>query len=202
MLYQIAHILRDQFPYIWDLIDCINSSLFSIRYGKKLNTVEHNLNQFVSELGFSNLRLIPIRELSAEKLKDFFTNQPKEAYNYFHPHGFDIKSIQKLQHNKAFLAYVLIENQNNNIVGYCFNRSFFHGKGFRGRIADSKNKGKGLGTLMNKVLNEVGFNIGLSLYETVNIANTASYKSALSASNVKIIKKNKNGELYLKILKN
>lgn len=54
------------------------------------------------------------------------------------------------------------------IVSYCFNRSFFHGKGFRGRMVDICYRGKGLGTIMNKQLNEVGFGIGLRLFETVN----------------------------------
>ena len=61
-------------------------------------------------------------------------------------------------------------------------------------------RGKGLGTDMNKMLNEVGFSIGLRLFETVSKDNIASYKSALSASNVKVIKELPHNELYLEIL--
>lgn len=35
-------------------------------------------------------------------------------------------------------------------------------------MVDINYRGKGLGTLMNKILNEVGFGLGLRLYETVN----------------------------------
>ena len=57
-----------------------------------------------------------------------------------------------------------------------------------------------MGTAMNKILNEVGFDIGLRLFETVSKDNVASYKSALSASNVKVVKEQPHNELYLEIV--
>ncbi|WP_155897776.1 GNAT family N-acetyltransferase [Bacteroides pyogenes] len=137
-------------------------------------------------------------KVATEKLVEFFAKQPDDAYTFFKPHGFDAKSIKKNQKNKSFLAYVLFEN--NEVVAYCFIRSFFHGKGFRGRMVDIDHRGKGLGTLMNKVMNEIGFGMGLRLYETVSKDNVASYRSAISASNVKIVEEMENNELYLEIL--
>ena len=67
-------------------------------------------------------------------------------------------------------------------------------------MVDIDYRGKGLGTAMNRILNEVGFGIGLKLFETVSRDNTASYRSALSASNVRIVKEMPNNELYLEIL--
>lgn len=133
-------------------------------------------------------------------LVSFFNRQPEEAYTYFRPHGFDEKSIKRLQKNKAFLGYVLRDKENGEIAGYCFNRCFLHGQGFRGRMVDINYRGKGLGTAMNKILNEMGFGIGLRLFETVSKDNVASYRSALSASNVKVVKEMEGNELYLEIL--
>lgn len=45
MLYNIAHFLRDQIPWLWDLVDMVNSSIFRIRYGKKLETVENEISR-------------------------------------------------------------------------------------------------------------------------------------------------------------
>ena len=75
-------------------------------------------------------------------------------------------------------------------------------KGFRGRMVDIDYRGRGLGTLMNKILNDVGFSIGLRLFETVNKENMASYKSAMKASKVIVVKELPNNDLYLEILKN
>lgn len=193
MLYKIAHILRDKMGWLWNLIEWLNSMLFSMRYGKKIK-------------GFSfttvpeGYEVVPMRDVPSEKLVAFFEHQPEEAYTFFKPHGFDAKSIKRLQGNKAFLAYVLKDAGNGQIAGYCFNRSFFHGVGYRGRMVDIDYRGKGLGTAMNKMLNEVGFGIGLRLFETVSKDNVASYRSAMSASNVKVVKELPHNELYLEIL--
>ena len=135
-----------------------------------------------------------------EELVAFFNHQPEEAYTFFKPHGFDGKSLRRLQKNNSFLGYVLRDKSNGGIAGYCFNRCFFIGQGFRGRMVDIAYRGRGLGTSMNKILNEVGFGIGLKLFETVSKDNVASYKSALSASNVKVVKDLEHNELYLEIL--
>ena len=62
-------------------------------------------------------------------------------------------------------------------------------------------RGMVLGTMMNKILNEVDFGIGLRLFETVNKDNIASYHSAMSASNVRILEELEGKDLYLEILK-
>lgn len=58
-----------------------------------------------------------------------------------------------------------------------------------------------LGTMMNRLLNEVGFDIGLRLFETVSRDNVASYRSALSASRVRLVEELPHNEIYLEIMK-
>ncbi len=55
--------------------------------------------------------------------------------------------------------------------------------------------------MMNKLLNEVGFGIGLRLFETVSKDNVASYRSAISASDFKVVEELPHNELYLEIIK-
>ena len=193
MLYQIAHIVRDKLGWLWQLVERLNAWLFSMRYGRRLGSF------FFSEIP-EGYDLVLFRSVPTEKMVAFFEHQPEEAFTYFRPHAFDAKSIRRLQKNRAFLAYVLIDQSNEKIAGYCFNRCFFHGQGFRGRMVDIDYRGKGLGIVMNKLLNEVGFGIGLRLFETVSKDNVASYRSALSASDVKVVKEMSNNELYLEIL--
>ena len=192
-LYKIAHFLKIKMSWLWSLIESVNAILFSYRYEKK-----------VKDFHFSTVPdgycVFPIKDVPTEDLVKFFEHQPEDSYTYFRPHGFDAKSISNLQKNKSFLAYVLKDETKGRIAGYCFNRSFFHGKGFRGRMVDIDYRGKGLGTAMNKMLNEVGFGIGLRLFESVSKDNVASYRSALSASNVKVVKEMPHNELYLEIL--
>lgn len=193
MLYKIAHVLRDKMGWLWNLIERLNSMLFTMRYGKKLRGFKFTC---VPE----GYEVVAMRDVPTEQLVAFFEHQPEDAFEFFHPHGFDAKSIKRLQGNKAFLAYVLKDKANDQIAGYCFNRSFFHGVGYRGRMVDINYRGKGLGTAMNKMLNEVGFGIGLRLFETVSKDNVASYRSALSASNVRVVKELPHNEVYLEVI--
>lgn len=196
MLYVIAHFIKDKIPFIWDLVDILNSCLFSLRYGRKLKSVEEIvLPQYAKTIG---MKVVRLREVPADMLVSFFAAQPEEAYTFFKPHGFDSKSLKKLQRNRSFLAYILMEN--NQVAAYCFVRSYFIGKGFRGRIVGIDFRGRGLGTMVNKLMNEIGFGIGLRLFETVSKDNIASYRSALSASNVKVVEELEHNELYLEIL--
>ena len=192
-LYDIAHFLQDRVSWFWSIIEWGNGMAFSMRYGRKLKS----LSFFSIPVEYE---LMPIRDVSHKDIIAFFDRQPKEAFTYFRPHGFDDKSIKRLQRNKSFLGYVLRDKENGQIAGYCFNRCFFNGQGFRGRMVDIDYRGKGLGTAMNKILNEVGFGIGLRLFETVSKDNVASYRSALSASSVRVVKEMENNELYLEIL--
>lgn len=196
MLYKIAHFLRDKLPFIWDLVDMLNSLLFQLRYARKLGLVENNVMAKYAEK--SELTVVRLREVPTEILTSFFAAQPEEAYTFFKPHGFDVNSLKKLQRNRSFLGYVLMDGE--RIAGYCFLRSFFMGKGFRGRMVGIDYRGRGQGTLMNKLMNEIGFGIGLRLFETVSKDNVASYRSALSASNVKIVEELEHNELYLEIV--
>ena len=193
-VYKIAHIVKDKLPFIWDAIEKVNEWLFVLRYGKKVKSIAVTC---VPE----EYELVALRDVETTQIVKFFEHQPEEAYTFFKPHGFDEKSIKRLQKNKSYLAYLLIDKINGQIAGYCFNRCFFQGKGFRGRMVDVNYRGKGLGTAMNKMLNEVGFGIGLRLFESVSKDNVASYRSALSASNVKVVKELPNNELYLEIVK-
>ena len=183
MLYKIAHFLRDKLPFIWDLVDMLNSLLFQLRYGRKLGHVENDILAKYAEK--SELKIVRLKNVPTEMLASFFAAQPEEAYTFFKPH--------------AFLGYVLMDGE--RVAGYCFLRSFFMGKGFRGRMVGMEFRGRGLGTLMNKLMNDVGFGIGLRLFETVSKDNVASYRSALSASSVKVVEELEHNELYLEIVK-
>ena len=193
MLYELAHTVKDKLPFIWNAIEKVNEWLFVLRYGKNVK----NIVVICVPEGYG---LVALKDVETTQIVKFFGHQPADAYTFFKPHGFDEKSIKRLQKNKSYLAYLLIDKANGQIAGYCFNRCFFQGKGFRGRMVDIDYRGKGLGTAMNKILNEVGFGIGLSLFESVSKDNVASYKSALSASNVKVVKEMPHNELYLEIL--
>ena len=191
MLYKIAHIIRDKFSWLWDIIEYLNSFLFNIRYGKKLKNID-----------FKNIpegyEVTPINAIETKRMVEFFARQPEDAFKFFHPHGFDEKNIKKLQKNKAFLGYVLMQDQ--NVVGYVFLRCFFNGKCFRGKMVDFQHRGKGYGKILGSIANEIAFGIGLKMFATVSPDNIASFASTKAVNEIRIIKRMPNGDYYIEEL--
>lgn len=190
MLYKIAHLLRDRFPFIWDFFDIINSYLFSFLYRKRLKALPNLLKE-----KYVDYTVCPIKTIDTNELVDFFANQPDEAFQFFKPHGFDADSLMKLKKNDAFLAYVIKDN--GKIVSYFFLRTFFWGKSFIGRMVDYESRGKGLAKLMNRMALDIVTLLQIRLYRTISPKNVASLKSAQSEFQIRIIKTMKNGDLFI-----
>lgn len=196
MLYRIAHFLRDKFPFVWDLIDIMNSFLFMLRYGRKLKAIEPEiLHSYASQTG---LEIVRLNEISAERLERFFAAQPEDAYTFFRPHPFDSKSLRKLQRNHAFLSYILIDS--GEIVAYCFMRSFFNGKAFRGKMVDYRRRNQGIAKQMGLITSEIAQHLGLRLYGTISKANLSSIKSSEAVNKIKVIEELPNGFIYIEYL--
>lgn len=60
-------------PQLWDLVDLLNSFLFSLRYGSKLKNI--NLHE-----GIVNYEVFPISKIDTTELERFFAEQPEEAF--------------------------------------------------------------------------------------------------------------------------
>ena len=57
-------------------------------------------------------------------------------------------------------------------------------------------RGNGFGQVMHRILNELGFGIGFRLYETILKDNVASYRSALSANHIRVVKEMPNNDAF------
>lgn len=190
MLYALAHFLRDKCPWLWDLIEMLNSYLFSLRYGRKLKSLpkvlKHYQGEYVVEM---------IEERHVDGLFRFFQEQPDEAFNFFKPHAFDKKTLQKLQKNNAFLSFVVKEDA--EIVAYFFLRCYLMGKGFRGYMVDYRHRNKGISKMTAKVMTDVALLLGIPSFGTIAPENMSSMKSQGAVNDIKIIEQLENGDYYV-----
>ena len=109
------------------MIEWGNSLLFGVIYGRKLRGMEEVLGRYQQEYAVEYLK-----EGDVAALVQFFQEQPEEAFTYFKPHGFDEKTIRKIQRSRSFLAFVVKEQ--GRIVGYFFMRCDFIEAMFSGAI--------------------------------------------------------------------
>ena len=186
MLYALAHWLRDHCPWIWETVEYINSWVFALRYGRRMKGMDtvlaHHQGAFAVEL---------LKAEDVPSLAQFFCEQPEEAFTFFHPHGFDEKTLHRLQRSRSFLTFVVKEK--GVMVGYFFLRCYFMGKCFRGYMVDYRQRNRGIAKLTSRVMTDVAAMLGIPSYGTIAPTNIASMKS----QNATILRQLENGDYYV-----
>ncbi len=178
-MYKFAHFLRDHLPFIWDFLDWMNGVLFTWLYGRKMKALPGLLEAVAGEY-----KIVEMSSIQATDLERFFAAQPEESFKFFKPHGFDAKSLRKLQRNRAFLAYIV--KYDNSPVGYFFLRSFFFGKAYLGKMVDHDHQGKGIGKMMCLCAMDIASTLGLRMFETISKDNPSSLYSTQNVLETRI----------------
>lgn len=191
MLYEIAHIIKDKLGFVWDAIEKVNSSLFTLMHKTALKDVPSILESVSNE----TFTVRETEEGDVSKLVEFFREQPQDAFTFFKPHGFDEKSMAKVLGNNAFMTFVVTENK--DIVGYFFLRSFVNGKCFKGRMVDYRQRNRGIAKLMGIAINRIATHLGMRIYTTISPENYASLASTKAVNDIKIVKTLDNGYYYI-----
>lgn len=191
MLYEVAHIIKDKFGFLWDIVEWGNSAIFGLVHKKELKAIPNILKDCSNE--FFTVRMTTLEDVIS--LVQFFKEQPEDAFKFFKPHGFDEKSVLKVLKNKAFMTFVILEN--DKIVGYFFMRSFINNKTFKGYIVDYRQRGKGIAKLMGIAMNKIAINMEVEMYKSISPDNEASMAVTKKVNDVKILKTLDNGDLYL-----
>lgn len=193
MLYEITHIIKNKFSFLWKTIEKINASLFYMMHKEQLSKVDKILKEVNDEYLF---RSATVKDVDA--LVFFFNEQPESAFKFFKPHQFDAKSIKKIIKNKAFLTFVVLKN--DDIIGYFFLRCFINGKCFRGKIVHKDWQGKGIAKLMGIAMTKVAQHLNMRMFGSISPENYASMASAKASNEIKIHKTLENGYYYIEFL--
>ena len=192
-MYRFAQWLKNTFPFIWDVIEGINSLLFSIRYGNKLHFIDNILAGYQGDYSIKKARVE-----DTEAIVAFFSEQPEESFTFFRPHAFDVRTIRKLIKRASFLFFLVLKD--NAIVGYFFLRCFAQGKCFRGKIVDYRWRGRGIAKLMGLASTEVAQSLGLRMFGTISKGNASSMASSVAVNEFKIIEQLPNNYVYIEYL--
>lgn len=193
MLYKLAHLLRDKFGFLWNIIEWINALFFALTHRAALKKIPEILRECS---GAFTLRLA--EPADAAPLATFFAEQPEEAFKFFKPHEFDENTLSKIIRNKAFLTFLVLDGE--KIVGYFFLRCFVNGKSFRGRIVDYRWRNKGIAKLMGVAMNKIVALLHVRLFGSISPDNYASLRSTTAVNDIRIIKTLDNGYYYIEYL--
>lgn len=189
-LYNIAHNLQEGMPWLWDMVEWGNSTLFSIQHRGSLNKLLPLMKKYDGRFIVRE-----VEQKDVEKLSVFFSEQPEEAFTFFKPHGFDTNSLSKLVKRKSFLMFKVSDGE--EIVGYFFLRCFANRNAFKGRMVDYRRRNQGIAKLMGNVINDVVLTLDLRLFTTISPENYSSLASTKAVNDIKIVRTLENGYYYI-----
>ena len=193
MLYELAHFIKERFGFIWDMVEWGNATVFSLMKGNAMKKIPSLLKECSDKY---EIRLAEVTDVDG--LVQFFAKQPEESFTFFKPHEFDAKVVKKVVKNKAFMTFVVKEQ--DEIVGYFFLRCFVNGKAFRGKMVDKDHQGRGIAKLMGVAMTKVATTLGVRMFGSISPENYASLASAKASNEIKIHKTLENGYYYIEFL--
>jgi hypothetical protein len=188
--------IKHHLPFLWQVVDWLNSFLFRLLHGKKFQRVAGSVISGHQLPGFE-FRQITAKDLPA--LAKLLADQPKERVAFFKPHNFDIKSLEKTFNNPSFLMMSVFDGP--RMVGYFFLRCFWNKKCFVGRLIDKLYEGKGIGRVMNQIMYNIGWDSGFKVLSTISKNNQLVIKSHANNQAMKILKELVNDYLLVEFVK-
>ena len=185
MLYELAHTIQKNAPWIWEGVEGLNTLLFRLRVEKR--------RLRLADCCPEGVRVADERDAAA--LAEFFKRQPDEAFRWFKPHAFDEETLRKLLRKDTYIIY--IEEMDGAIAGYAFLRCFFHGRCFLGKMVDVNHQGRGICTRLCAVGMEMAEVLGLRMFESINKENVGSMRASEKACDVVVVEELENGDVLI-----
>jgi len=189
--------IKHHLTLIWRIIESVNSVFFYLLHYAALQKVMTEVLSARSEGPFFYRQL---QREDAGLLFDLIMAQKKSDLEYFKPHKFDLRSIQKQFENRSFLMMGAFDNE--RLIGYFFLRLFVTKRCFVGRIIDCEYRGMGVGVIMNTIMYETAWRLGFRCLSTISRNNRSVIRAHAKNENLKIIKELKNDYLLVEFIRN
>jgi hypothetical protein len=173
--------IKHKLPFIWIIIEKINGYIFYLLFGRRLNKVVKNYLPF--KLSYEiEFRLIKNKDLP--DLEKYLKSE--KDLDYFSPHDFSLKTLQKMQTYNAFLMMGVFDK--NELAGYFFLRFFSNKKAFIGRMVRTKFRRKGLAKEMSRIMYSIVWDMKFRCLTTISSNNQAIFTLHESENNIKHLK--------------
>lgn len=186
--------LKHHLSFIWNMIEWVNSFLFGLLYGSRLKHSVVGLDK--SMLPDTSYKVLEVSDMPA--LADFFNEQPQDAFKFFKPHKFDLRSLQKQNREKAFLMLGWYVNE--KLAGYAFLRFFANRQAFRGKIVSPEFQGRGIAKEMGRITTEICRKMKFRLFATISKDNVKSIASSKAVNDIRIVKELEDNYIYVEYL--
>ncbi|MZP57085.1 MAG: hypothetical protein GT600_16735 [Bacteroidales bacterium] len=175
--------IKHNVRFLWRIIEWGNGILFSLLYRSRLEKVLSGVFEEVTESRY-NFRKLAQADINGLHL--LLNSRDEGDLDYFKPHRFDIKSLERQLKIPSFLMMGAFDGE--KMAGYFFLRFFANKKCFVGRLTDKDYRGKGIGRTMNRIMYETAWRMGFRCLSTISRNNTLVMKAHAENRNMVVLK--------------
>ena len=180
---RILIFIKHKLGFLWRIIEWGNGILFSLLYRSRLEKVLSGVFEEVTESRY-NFRKLAQADINGLHL--LLNSRDEGDLDYFKPHRFDIKSLERQLKIPSFLMMGAFDGE--KMAGYFFLRFFANKKCFVGRLTDKDYRGKGIGRTMNRIMYETAWRMGFRCLSTISRNNTLVMKAHAENRNMVVLK--------------
>jgi hypothetical protein len=191
MITRLLLYIKHNLKFIWGGVEWVNGVIFKILFGKRFKKVSKKV---ISEYKYEGLEFRVLGSGDMTALYSLIQNQPEEDFKYFKPHEFDLRSLQGVSKNPAFIMMGAFEGV--SLAGYFFLRCFINKKCFVGRLVDQKHQGRGIGKVMNDIMYNIAWDTGFRCLSTIS-RNNRAVMAAHSKNNTMVVLKELDNDYML-----
>jgi len=188
--------IKHNFKFVWKIIEWFNEMIFRILYHNRLSKI---LPDIFLEFKKPPYKFRKLNSSDLNSLSELIHSQKVSDLEFFKPHEFDLKSLKKQLNKKSFL--MMGSFHENKMIGYFFLRFFSNKKCFVGRLIDEDSRGKGLGSVMNKVMYEAAWRMNFRCLSTISKNNAFVMKAHSKNKTMIILKELQNEYLLVEFVK-
>nr|MBD3621329.1 hypothetical protein [Sunxiuqinia sp.] len=175
--------LKHHVPFIWKMVEILNSLLFRLLYGQRIRQV---VGEVIARSELPGYVFRRLEKNDLPELERLLRSQPAEKVAFFKPHGFGRKSLEAVYANPAFPMMGVFDG--SRMAGYFFLRCFWNKKCFVGRLVDTPYEGRGLGRAMNGILYPIAWQMGFRCLSTISKNNRDVMRSHAGNPAMRIVK--------------
>ena len=175
-------------PGAWEVVEKVNGALFKVFFGNISKKADAILDgESVAGCSFATVKIDDLQSLG-----QFLESQPKEYLEWFNPHDFAPKTLERLFKNPAFLMMKVCSGT-GEMVGYFFLRCFFVGRSFAGLLVDHDWQNKGIGSRIWHLQSLICKRCNLKMRATISTDNKPSIASCRKGTAMTELQKLENG---------
>lgn len=188
--------IKHNIPILWRMVEWLNAMFFDLIHRSSLR---RESEACFREFTLEDYAFRSLTEKDLDALFDLLHRQRNGRLDYFTPHGFSRRELQRVSQNSAFLMFGVFYGE--DMVGYFFLRCFWNRKCFVGRLIDEPHERKGIGRVMNSILYNSAWRSGFRCYTTVCKKNTLVIRSHRGNPAAHLLKELPNDYLLIEFIR-